>query len=237
MASRPRLLIADPDPGIRRLLRRHFGNSGYTVSTVDLGRTALDQIRQTAPDVLILSTEMPDIAGIDFVNRVRAAVGTPLLVLTAAKEPVALDAILDAGADDCLTQPFLLEELAARIRRLLRRAGVSLEPRVLMTDLGELEISPLDRSVSVGGKPLTLTRKEFDFLALLAMADGATVGHDAIMHEIWAGVDNSARQNLRRVVGNLRRKIEADPKRPAHLISVHGSGYRLAAKPQSANDI
>jgi two-component system, OmpR family, KDP operon response regulator KdpE len=221
------VLVAGPDPGIRRLLRRHFGNAGYNVMTADLGRAMLDQLRRSTPDIIILSAEMGDLEGVDLVSRVHAVTGTPLLVLRPAKGSVTQQAILDAGAEDCLDEPFLLEELAARARRLLCRAGVDLGPRMSMTGLGKLAINWLDRSVSLGGWPLELTRQEFDVLAVLAKANGATVGHEEILSAVWGDSDDSVRQYLRRVVGSLRRKIEPKPKRPAVLVSVRGSGYRL----------
>jgi DNA-binding response OmpR family regulator len=127
MANRPRVLVADADPGIRRLLQRHFGKAGYSVSTADLGCTVFGQLRHNPPDVIILATEMGDLEGVDLVSRVHAATRIPLLALTAPKGSATPHAILDAGADDCLDEPFLLEELAARTRRLLYRAGVRLE--------------------------------------------------------------------------------------------------------------
>ena len=96
-----------------------------------------------------------------------------------------------------------------------------------MTGLGKLAINWLDRSVSLGCWPLELTRQEFDVLAVLAKANGATVGHEEILSAVWGDSDDSVRQYLRRVVGSLRRKIEPKPKRPAVLVSVRGSGYRL----------
>src|SRR3984957_12473914 len=88
IVNRPRVLVAGPDPGIRRLLRRHFGNEGYNVMTADLGRAMLDQLRRSTPDIIILSAEKGDLEGVDLVGRVRAVTGTPLLVLTPAKASV-----------------------------------------------------------------------------------------------------------------------------------------------------
>jgi two-component system KDP operon response regulator KdpE len=221
------VLVAHNDPGIRRLLRRHFGNAGYTVITADRGRAVLDQLRRSAPDVVIMSSEMGDMSGVESVSRVHAVSGTPMLVLMPANHLSTPQAILDAGADDCLDEPFLLEELAARARRLLHRAGVRLGPMVLMTRIGKLELNSLERSVRLSGVPLELTRREFDLLAVLASANGCTVSHEVILSEVWGGSDDSARQNLRRVVGNLRRKIEPEPENPACLVSLRGSGYRL----------
>lgn len=177
--------------------------------------------------MIISSTEMGDLSGLDLVARVRALTATPLLALIPSQGSTTPHTILDAGADDCLDEPFLLEELAARTRRLLHRAGVHLGPLVLITCFGKLEINSLERSVSLNGRKITLTRKEFDLLAVLAKANGGTVSHTEILGEIWGGRDDSARQNLRRVVGTLRRKIEAETGQEAGLVSVRGSGYRL----------
>src|ERR1700677_296442 len=184
MVNRPTVLIAHPGPGIRWLLRRYFGNSGFSVMTADLGRAVLDQLRRSAPDVIILSNEMGDLGGLDLINRVHAETSNPLLVLMPTRGAVAPGDILDAGADDCLDEPFLLEELAARTRRLLHRVGVHLGPKVLMTTLGRLEINLLERSVNLGSASLTLTRKEFDLLAVLANAVGGTADHDDILREV-----------------------------------------------------
>jgi two-component system KDP operon response regulator KdpE len=228
MMNRPRVLVANPDPGIRRLLRKYFGNAGYDVMTADVGRTMLDQLRRSVPDIIILSAEMDGLEGVDLVSRVRAVTGTPLLVLTPAKGSVTQHAFFNAGADDCLDEPFLLEELAARVRRLLRRAGVDLGPRMLTAGLGRLEINWRNRSVSLGGWPLALTRQEFDVLAVLAKANGGTVSHEEILGAVWGGRHNSG-PYLRRVVGSLRRKIEPNPNLPIFLITLPSSGYRLNA--------
>jgi two-component system KDP operon response regulator KdpE len=228
MVNRPRVLVANPDPGIRRLLRRHFDNAGYSVVTAEFGRTVLDLLHRSAPDVIILSSEMADVRGVDLVSRAHAMTSTPLLVLMPAKSAATPGEILDAGADDCLGEPFLLEELAARTRRLLHRAGVCLGPMTLKTGLGQLEINSLERNVRLDGKSLELTRKEFDLLAALAAAKGSTLSHDEILREVWGGEDTSARQNLRRLIGSLRRKIEPEPRHPIYLVSIRGSGYRLA---------
>jgi DNA-binding response OmpR family regulator len=174
-----------------------------------------------------LSIEMGDLEGVDLVSRVHALTDTPLLVLRPENGSVTRHAILDAGADDCLDEPFLLEELAARTRRLLHRTGVSAGPRVLMTGPGRLELNWLERSVSLGGWPLALTHLEFDVLAVLAKANGGTVRHEEILIEVWGSRDESARPYLRRVVGSLRRKIEPKPELPTYLVSLRGSGYRL----------
>jgi DNA-binding response OmpR family regulator len=236
MVKRPTVLVADTDPGIRRLLRRHFGTAGYTVITADRGRAVLDHLRRIEPDVVILSSEMGDMDGVDFVTKVRDRTGSPLLVLIPTNHSE-MHAILDAGADDCLDEPFLLEELAARTRRLLHRAGVHLGPRVFITTFGKLQINSLDRSATLGGVQFGLTRREFDLLAVLANANGRTLSYPEILTKVWGDEDDNARRNLHRVVGALRRKIEPQPDHPTYLINLRGEGYRLNLQEEPSQGI
>jgi two-component system, OmpR family, KDP operon response regulator KdpE len=192
---------------------------------------------RSTPDVIILSLEMGDLEGVDLVSSVHAATGAPLLVLTPASRSVTPSAILDAGADDCMDEPFLLEELAARTRRLLHRAGVHIAPKVLITGLGRLEISSLKRIVSLRGVPLALTRREFDLLAVLARANGGVVSHGEILREVWGARGDAKRENLSRVIGRLRRKIEPEPAQPTCLVSVQGTGYRLRAQQERGDRV
>jgi two-component system KDP operon response regulator KdpE len=231
MLNHPRLLVADADPGICRLLRRHFGTAAYAVVTAETGREALDLLRRTPPDLAILSTELGDVDGAELIRRVRSLCSVPIIALMRPGGTLTPSQILDSGADDCIDEPFLLKELAARVRRLLQRVGAWQGPSVLATGLGPIEVDPLERKVRIGGKLVALTRKEFDLLALLVGAKGGTLSHDEIVHKVWGRGYSGARQNLRRTISGLRHKIEPDAAHPAHLLSVRGSGYRLRVRP------
>ena len=231
MLNRPRILVVDSDPGICRLLRRHFGAAGYAVVTSETGREAMDQVRRAPPDLAILATDLGDIDGAELIRQVRSVCAAPIIALTRPDGTLTAGQLLDIGAEDCVEEPFLLKELAARTRRLLQRAGVWQGPSTLETGLGAIEVDPVDRKVQVGGKPVSLTRKEFDLLALLVAAKGGTLTHDEIVQKVWGRGYSGARQNLRRTVSSLRQKIEPDSARPAHLLSVRGSGYRLSVRP------
>jgi two-component system KDP operon response regulator KdpE len=236
MVTRPRILVADPDPGICRLLRRHLGSISYAVVTVETGREALDQLRRSPPDLIVLSTELSDISGTESIRRVRDVCAAPILVLMRPGGAVTPTQILDSGADDCIDEPFLLKELAARVQRLLQRVGAWLGPSVVATGLGPIEVDPQERKVRIAAKLVALTRKEFDVLALLVAAKGGTLSHDDIVQKVWGRGYSGARQNLRRTVSSLRHKIEPDAERPAHLLSVRGSGYRLRVRPGASGD-
>ena len=157
----------------------------------------------------------------------RLAIAAPIIVLRPASSRLTAGEILDAGANDCLEQPFLLEELAARTRRLLHRAGVWLsDTRVFFTDFGRIEINALERVIDLNGQRISLTRKEFDLLVVLAAANGGTLSHEDLQRRVWGESDIGGRQNLRRIIHGLRAKIEPRPGDPVFLIGVRGAGYQ-----------
>ncbi len=227
MSARPGILVASPDRGIQRLLRRTFEAAGYVVATANTGVSTIAAVKQGEPDLIILSAEFPDVGGVDLVGQARGASSAPIIALFYPSGTWSARKLLDSGADDCVEEPFLVQELAARVRRLLLRAGVWLHPHSIPTAAGVIEIDPLARTVRLSGEPLELTGREFDLLLVLLSAGGAPVSHDEVMHRIWGKGYPNARQNLRRVVSSLRSRIEGHPDRPALLLNVRGLGYRL----------
>ncbi len=206
MAASPSILIASPDRGIKRLLRRTFEAAGYGVTTADTGVAAVAATEQTEPDVAILSAEFGDVAGDQLIGQVRAISGTAIIALFYPDSAFSARELLDLGANDCVEEPFLVQELAARVRRLLLRAGVWLHPHSIATALGLIEIDPLGRSVRSGGVP---------------------VAHDDVVHRIWGKDNPNGRQNLRRVISSLRSRLESNRDHPVLLQNVRGLGYRL----------
>jgi DNA-binding response OmpR family regulator len=229
MAKRRGILVGAIDPGICRLFRRHFANLGFAVVIAHGGRALLEQIRRADPEMVIFSAELMDQGTADLVREVRAATRSPIIVTREDRSAVSAGAILDAGADDCIEEPFLMEEMAARVRRLLHRAGVWLGARTVETVLGPLEIDAFERRASLAGRLLELGRLEFELLLTLAGAGGRTLDHEEIQRKVWRGTGFEGRQNLRRLVSSLRRKIEPVPERPVCLLGVRGGGYRLAS--------
>jgi DNA-binding response OmpR family regulator len=228
VSSRPSILVASPDRGIQRLLRRTFEASRYAVTTANTGTATIAAVKRGEPDLVILSVEFADLGGVELIGQARRASGAPVMALFYPGGTWSASKLLDNGADDCIEEPFLLQELAARARRLLLRAGVWLHPHRVPTALGIIEIDPLARTVLLGGQPLELTGREFDLLLVLLSAGGSPVAHEEALQRIWGKGDANARQNLRRVVSSLRARIEGYPDRPALLLNVRGLGYRLA---------
>jgi DNA-binding response OmpR family regulator len=227
MLTRPRVLVANPDPGICRLLRRQFTSAGCVVHTAALGQEAVQLVRRLAPDIAVISTDCQDLGGLNLVRAVRCATENPILALVREQSPNLQSDVLNAGADDCVVEPFLIEELAARFRRLLQRAGVVQSHASFMTPGGRLETTARNDLVLLDGRAIELTRNEAHLLGLLVGAKGATLSHDDIVRKIWGVGHSGSRQNLRRAVATLRRKLE--PNAAAQLLaSVRGNGYRIA---------
>ena len=229
MLNHLKVIVANPDPGIRRLLRRHFERTDCTAIATETAQETLSLVKRTVADLVVASTGMPDMGGIEFTRALRAIVGAPLIMLLPPHSRLSATQILDCGADDCIEEPFLLNEFSARARRLLLRGGTKYRSRSVIQGLGLLEIEPLDRSVRLRGETIPLTRKEFGLLAVLAAGHGQILTYEEILRKVWGSDYVGAIQNLRRVVSSLRHKIEPDPSQPVYLTSVRGTGYRLTA--------
>jgi two-component system KDP operon response regulator KdpE len=229
MLNHLKVLVGNPDPGIRRLLRRHFERTDCTAVVTETAQETLSLVKRTVADLVIASAAMPDMGGLAFTRALREPVSAPLIMLMPPASGLSASQILDCGADDCIEEPFLLNEFSARARRLLLRGGTKYRSRSVIQGLGLLEIEPLDRTVRLRGEAIELTRKEFGLLAVLASGHGQIVPYDEILRKVWGSDYIGAIQNLRRVVSSLRHKIEPDPARPVYLTGIRGSGYRLTA--------
>jgi two-component system KDP operon response regulator KdpE len=176
------------------------------------------------PDAVILDLVLPDGSGVDVARELRTWTTAPILVLSVVGDEAEKVAALDAGADDYVQKPFGIDELLARLRALLRRAGPSTEP---VLEVGELVIDLDKRLVTVEGRRLQLTPNEFELLRVLAQNEGKLMTHPAILREVWGPAYGTESHYLHVYVSQLRRKLEADPARPRYLLTEPGAGYRL----------
>jgi two-component system response regulator MprA len=210
---------------VRESLRRALELEGYDVELAEDGQQALDRVAAAPePDALILDVLMPVLDGLEACRRLRRAGSRlPVLMLTAKAEVGDRVAGLDAGADDYLTKPFALEELLARLRALLRRAGEDADEALRFDDL---ELDPKTREVRRGGEPIELTRTEFALLELFLRNPRQVLTRSLIFERVW-GYDFGASSNSLDVyVGYLRRKTE-NGDRPRLIQTVRGVGYAL----------
>jgi two-component system response regulator MprA len=221
-----KLLVVEDDRALRDVLRRALGLAGYEVAVAESGGVALSNITATPPDAVVLDIGLPDIDGLDVCRLLRTEGNrVPILILT-ARDAVS-DRIdgLDAGADDYLVKPFDIDELKARLRALLRRAGSeTVEPDGL--HFGELRIDPGRHGVWVADQFTELTRTEYQLLELLMRNPRRVLPHSLIYERVW-GYDFGPTSNALRVyIGYLRRKLE-DAGARSLIHTVRGVGYAL----------
>ena len=232
MEVRDKVLVVEDDAGICNVMVAVLSTNRYEVLTAANGRQADTLIRSHCPDLVLLDLGLPDLDGLELIQRVRSWSGMPIVVVSARSQEADKVAALDAGADDYIVKPFGAEELLARIRTALRHArsaGVSAEiARTGRLQVGGLEIDYDKRQVSVDGQPVHLTPNEYKILALLGKNTGRVLTYDAIIRELWGPGTQSDNQILRVNMANIRRKIERNPAEPEYLFTEVGVGYRLA---------
>ncbi|MGW7365149.1 response regulator transcription factor [Streptomyces sp. NPDC054841] len=231
-AGQGRVLVVDDDPAIRRSLERGLRLAGFAVSLAEGGRPALAHVRQRAADVLVLDISMPDIDGIEVCRTLRDdGNDVPVLMLSALDETADRIAGLQAGGDDYLVKPFALQELVLRLEALLRRRP----PRDTdVVRVGPLVLDPAAREVLLDGEPLSLTRREFELLEVLARNAGIVLTRDQLLDRVW-GYDFDVRTDaVDTFVSYLRRKLESGGR--ARLIhTVRGVGFVLRCDDKAAD--
>ena len=220
----PLVLVADDDEAIRIALERALRLEGFAVEVAADGRAALDLVEEHRPEVIVLDVVMPHLSGVRVVSRLRErGIDTPVCILSARDETEDRVAGLEAGADDYVVKPFELEELVARLRALLRRVP-SVETELIR--IGDLIVDPSQRSVSRAGRPVELTRREFELLEELASHRGVVMSRQQLLERVW-GYDFEVDGNVVDVfVGYLRRKLEAEGE-PRIIHTVRGVGFVL----------
>lgn len=225
-ARKPVILVVDDEMQILRVLRASLPARGYEVRTAPGGVEALDELRRQMPDLLVLDLMMPGMTGLEVCRRVREFSELPIIVLSAKGEERDKVAALDAGADDYVTKPFGMEELLARVRAVLRRQTMAGAALTTLT-VGDLTIATDERRVTVAGREVKLTPKEFEVLKYLVSNAGKVVTHRALLQAVWGVEASEQTEYLRVFVNQLRRKIESDPQRPRYLRTEPWIGYRF----------
>jgi DNA-binding response OmpR family regulator len=224
-----RLLIVEDDNRVAAALGGVMSRHGFTVFRAATGAEAVRRV--TDADVVLLDLGLPDMDGFEVCRRLRAAADVPIIVVTARSELTARVHGLHMGADDYLVKPVNGAELVARIHAVTRRAGRRGErpgtgAAAGDVELGPLKVSPATRQVSVGGQPVTLTRKEFDLLRTLVTEPGLVYRREQLLAEVWGTGDPAAFRTLEVHVASLRSKLGL----PELIETVRGVGYRVAAE-------
>ena len=222
-----RILVVEDDPAILRGLADNLRLESHDVLTATDGEAALRLIQQQRPDLVILDLMLPKLDGYEVCRRVRRDdLATAILILTARGEEADRVLGLDLGADDYMSKPFSLRELLARVRAILRRTGGGAKlPEELRFD--DVTVDFQRYEAWKDNAPLQLTRKEFGTLQLLAARAGEVVRREELLREVWGYKRFPTTRTVDNHISSLRAKLEADPSRPCHLLTVRGVGYKF----------
>lgn len=228
-----RLLIVEDDAGLAETLKAALEAENYSVKHVDNGEEGLRAASEEHFDLLLLDLVLPRLTGLEICRRLRERDNkTPVIFITGEKKEE-IDKVLglELGGDDYLTKPFGTRELLARIKAVLRRS------REDASDLDEYSFSDISlnfkkRTAHRGERELMLTVKEFGLLELLIRNEGGVVNRDTILNEVWGYDKFPVTRTVDTFIHGLRKKIERDPSRPDHLLTVHGTGYRFVKEPK-----
>lgn len=222
------ILIVEDDEAIAAFLQTALEREGFASTVVRNGRAALHHIDQTPPDLILLDLMLPGMSGLQLCQTVRRRADyIPIIMVTAKDEDVDKIVGLEMGADDYITKPFKKRELLARIRAVLRLVQRQAQHANQLLCFDSVAIDLDGRSVTVAEQPVKLTPKEFDLLALLATHPGRVFGRDMILERIWGYDYDGESRTVDVHIQRLRQKIEADPRNPTFLVTVHHIGYKF----------
>jgi two-component system, OmpR family, response regulator ResD len=222
-----RVLVVDDEPIAREVLSRYLERGGFVVETAEDGPGALEAFERWDPHLVVLDLMLSRVDGLEVFSRIRSKAPTPVIMLTAKGQETDRLVGLEMGADDYIVKPFSPREVVARVRTVLRRASSTAGPSEDTLRYGDLEIDGRSRRVTVGGREISLTPKEFDLMHFLASHPGTVFGRVELLEELWDFAFDGDPSTVTVHVRRLREKIEEDPSAPRHLVTVWGAGYRF----------
>jgi two-component system KDP operon response regulator KdpE len=222
------ILVVDDESQITRVLRTSLSGHGYNVRTAGDGDEALEVMRQWTPDLVITDLSMPNMGGLELCRRIRAKSSLPIIVLSVRGEEQPKVEALDSGADDYVTKPFNMNELVARVRAGLRRAARPLQDEnASKIEAGDFRIDLTTRVVSVRGREVRLTPKEFDLLCYLAKNPGRVITHHTLLASVWGGASTQQPEYLHVFMNHLRKKLETEDGSSSYIVTEKWVGYRF----------
>jgi two-component system, OmpR family, KDP operon response regulator KdpE len=229
--SNSRVLVVDDEQSIRRAVGRALAARGYRVELATDGEEALAVAAAFQPDLVVLDLNLPALDGLEVCRQLRGWSSVPILVLSVREDEPDKVAALDLGADDYLTKPFGIDELMARVRALLRRAGAQGAPRPVRFHTDDLEIDLDARRVTGAGIEVHLTKTEWALLTELCQHPGKLLTHRWLLERVWGPGYAGDVDVLRVFISQLRKKLEQDPARPRLIATDPGIGYRWLLRP------
>jgi DNA-binding response OmpR family regulator len=225
------ILIVEDEPSLAEVTGLYLKRAGFQVQIAHDGKQAMAILEKQIPDFVIMDIMLPEIDGISLTRWLRDRSDVPIIMVTARREEVDRIAGLEMGADDYVVKPFSPQELVSRVRAVLRRTGrdqaEAESERAISFD--SISIDPLTRVVSIKGSDVELTAKEFDMLYLLARHPKQVFTRDQLLERVWGGAEYIDPGTVTVHVRRLREKIESDPSKPKHLLTVWGVGYKFEA--------
>lgn len=222
------ILIIEDEAQMRSGLKDNLEFEGYAVDVAEDGQIGLDKSLSKSYDLIILDVMLPKLSGFDVCKKIREkGIKTPIIMLTAKGEEIDKVLGLELGADDYVTKPFSLRELLARVKAILRRTDESSSKAQQKITIGKLEIDFNSYTAMVEGKSVAMTHKEYEIVKYLWQHKGATVSRDNLLEEVWGYDDYPTTRTVDNFILKLRQKIEINPNRPKHILTVHGIGYKL----------
>ena len=228
-----KILLVDDDRSLLEVLRYNLERDGYHCLSSTSGAQAVNVAREEEPDLILLDVMLPELSGLEVCRILRHSSHVPIIMLSAKTDEIDKVVGLELGADDYITKPFSMRELQARIRSLLKRSigpdySKEGEPEAVIK-AGDLQVYPEKFRATLKGKPLNLTRREFELLNLFASNKGLVLKRDQMLDKIWGYDYTGGNRTLDTLVLGLRKKIEEDPSNPRRLVTVWGIGYKLVA--------
>lgn len=231
MSAKSYILVVDDENTIREVVGRYLEREGFSVKEAADGYEALDIIKSDPPTLIVLDLMLPGIDGLTLTQHLRQDRQIPIIMLTAKGETSDRIRGLDIGADDYITKPFSPQELVSRIRAVLRRfegaAAVQSDKPIV---IGDITIDPVARNVDCKGQTISLTAKEFDLLLHFAHHQGQVFSRTQLLAQVWGDELYTDPSTVTVHIRRLREKIEADPSKPDHILTVWGVGYKLASE-------
>ena len=230
----PHILVVEDDVSIATGLALNLRLEGFTSSVIAEGDKVVEAVRTQKPDLILLDLSLPRIDGLEVLGQLRKSGDrTPVIVLSAREGEHDKVAALRLGADDYVTKPFALAELMARVGAVLRRAAPAVvEPLPVVEEaplrFGDIEIAVATRTVTRGGAEVRMTHLEFELLLYFVKHPAQVLTRARLLRDVWGMKAGGSPRTVDNFVAQLRSKLEADPDRPRHLLTVRGSGYRWA---------
>jgi DNA-binding response OmpR family regulator len=222
-----KILIVEDEPNMVAGLRDNFEFEGHQVITAPDGVAGLERALSESPDLVILDVMMPRMSGLDVCKQLKAKKPSlPIIMLTARGQEVDKVVGLELGADDYVTKPFSIRELLARVKAVLRRAGIVAKPSEKYA-FGDVEVNLRSCQVSKRGKTVDFSSKEFDLLKFFLHHPGETLSRDRLLEEVWGYDHFPTTRTVDAHVVRLRQKVEPRPEEPRFILTVHGTGYKF----------